>query len=55
MNTFLDIFQCLQEISVTDHKKKNTKEKIILWHANRHMYTYWKDRVSGEDLVGSRD
>ena len=37
MNTFHDISQCLQEI-IIDHKKMNTKEKVILWHTNRHMY-----------------
>ena len=30
MNTFIDIFQCLQEISVVDHRAINTKGKVTM-------------------------
>ena len=55
MDILIDIFQCLLEMSFIDHKKMNTKEKPIIRHTDRRMYTYWKDRVKGVKLGGSRD
>ena len=45
----------LQEISVNDHKKFNTNGKVIPYHTNMHMYTYWEGMVKGEGPSGSRD
>ena len=42
MNTFIDIVQCFQEISVIDHdhKKMTTKEMVIIKHTDRHMFAF---------------
>ena len=55
MHTCINIFLNLQEISVIDHKKMNTKEKAIIWHTDRHVYIFWENRVKGEGLGGSQD
>ena len=55
MHTFINIFQNLQEIAVIDQKKMDTKEKAILWHTDRHVYTYWEGMVKVEGLGVSRE